>query len=229
MRKRKVSRLQLRANRLNAKLSIGPKTPEGKAASLANLEKAQTARRAAARYRFIHNTAINDTEIAALQIMHDEAILQHKPANEEELHIVEHMIRNQFNIWRYQMAQDDILANFQAESLRAAHPAPELRCMQDASIDPKFTALERLIVRAQRLRSRLYADLRLSRKLQAESAANLNLPQPAPVGEEALQQILEEIELEQVAAQIAKNTPQDKPINTSLMETNPPDTLEPAA
>ncbi len=227
-----LSRLQLRANRLNAKLSTGPKTPQGKDAVRANLEKANAARRAAKRHFFIQATARTEDETDTLQILHDEAIRQHKPANDEELHIVEEIIRNQMSIWRYVQAQSDLFTQLADEAALAGHPTPQSRAHQQAAVHPSYLGLDKLIARCNRLRSRLFADLRLCRKLQAESAANAPLPQPEPIAEDLIQEIIQHVEHTQ-------NEKNGNPANTSFMrrsfaplrkpETNPPDTLEPAA
>ena len=168
---KKPSRLQLRANRQNAQLTTGPRTSEGKAKAALNLQKAYAERKAIARQFFIDANAISESERDTLTVMFADAEQQHHPVTDEEFNIIEQMVLNQLQLWRYQSALAVIVRSLIRESTKSLSPCSEERGIESAATQPGYLALSKLIGHCHRLRSRLIADLRATRRLHAESAS----------------------------------------------------------
>ena len=177
-RNRKPSPAQIAANKANAQLSTGPKTPEGKAVSSQNSSRATV----------ISAKAFMELTIQPGECVNQFAVLQQsvldtlRPQSQYELHLAEQIVRNEWNILRLQ-ASEHRLTYFKILGETTGSPTERLaKTVAASATDAEAQHLHRLIAYGTRNRGTLQRQLNTHRdsvkKYQSYTAHDPQGPGP---------------------------------------------------
>ena len=164
MSKRRNSPKQRLASIQNAKLSTGPRTPEGKAISSQNARKFKDV----SLERLIDGIIVHSECHGGLEVLHDQHIHDFLPQNATEFGIVEEMVKVKWEMERLQIARANIINKLAAAATEASPSLQLTAALESAYADRAFLNLERGIQRFRRDYSNLIATLGKARKLRQD-------------------------------------------------------------
>ena len=164
MSKRRSSQRQCIANIENAKLSTGPRTPEGKAISSQNGVKPYTLE------RLLAAAVIPGECEAAFQVVVDGYVADFRPQTSTELRAVENMAIQDWQIARFEVAKNDLLSNVINADISADSASIKIaRAVGSTNADREFINSNRAIAHCERQKARQLAFLTKSRKTRTEA------------------------------------------------------------
>lgn len=223
MSKHSTSRRQRLANIENAKLSTGPRTPEGKAISSQNGCKFKTA----SIDRLIEGTLFKGESEDGLRLLIKQYSAEHRPQTVSQFGIVEEMANVRWEIGRLLIVKRDVLANLAIAEQGATERTKISKAINTAYGTKTYANLDRAIHRLRRDFSNLQHDLATSHKLRLDRAVDTlpyaDDPDPlehleAPVQNFYFPKPINEILMEKTAPSTPISTPKTPP-------TSPPEPL----
>ena len=128
MSKRPTSPRQLQANTANAKLSTGPRTPEGKSVSSQTGCKFKTG----SIDRLIAGTLFKDEDESGLRVLIEQFTAEFRPQTLNEFGIVEEMASVRWEIGRLLIAKRDIVARLAVDQEGPTEAAKVSRALEVA-------------------------------------------------------------------------------------------------
>jgi hypothetical protein len=172
---------QLNANRANAQLSTGPRTPEGKSNSALNaLTTGLTGR----------TVLLASDDLAAYQAHVDRFVTAHQPATDHERALVQSIADTEWRLLRIPTLEAGIYAlgriEFSAEFASEQDPAVRAALVEAKTFLTYNRQLNNLSIQERRLRNQLVDDLTELRDLQEEreSQARADLNRAVQIYEE---------------------------------------------
>jgi hypothetical protein len=157
-----ISEAKLRANRLNASKSTGPKTPEGKRrSSLNSLRSGITGQ--------IHSLPAEDLAVYQKQL--DEILAEYNPVGPTERFYAASVAENMFRISRCRALENGMFANGFREHIDcidAGHPEVDASLAGARTFEEQGRQIALLSVYEGRLRRTLEKDLAALKALQVE-------------------------------------------------------------
>ena len=164
MSKRSISRRQRQANIENAKLSTGPRTPEGKTISSQNARKFKDV----SLERLIDGMIVLGECHGGLELLLEQHSHDFLPQNASEFGIVEEMVKVKWEMERLQIARTNVINKLAAAAPEASPSLKLTAALESAYADRAFLNLERSIQRFRRDYSNLIATLGKARKLRQD-------------------------------------------------------------
>ena len=164
MSKRSISRRQRQANIENAKLSTGPRTPEGKTISSQNARKFKDV----SLERLIDGMIVLGECHGGLELLLEQHSHDFLPQNASEFGIVEEMVKVKWEMERLQIARTNVINKLAAAATEASPSLKLTAALESAYADKAFLNLERSIQRFRRDYSNLIATLGKARKLRQD-------------------------------------------------------------
>ena len=172
MSKRRNSRRQRIANIENAKLSTGPRTPEGKAVSSQNARKVPRTFKEVSLERLIEGFLLKGECEDGLRLLRDQHVADFRPRNPTEYGIVEQMASVMAETERLQISKRSILAALSAKQTGVSDNVKIAKALNEAYQSKGFLNLDRAISRLRRDFSNLVTTLNKARKLRADNATD---------------------------------------------------------
>ena len=172
MSKRSNSRRQRIANIENAKLSTGPRTPEGKAVSSQNARKFPSTFKDVSFERLVEGFLLQGECKDGLRVLVDRHVADFCPRNSTEYGIVEQMASVIAETERLQIAKRTLLDALAAKETSTHQNVKLAKALNEAYESKGFLNLNRSISRLRRDYSNLIATLNKARKLRSDNAVN---------------------------------------------------------
>ena len=164
MSKRHNSPKRRLASIQNAKLSTGPRTPEGKAISSQNARKFKDV----SLERLIDGVIVLGECQGGLELLLEQHSHDFLPQNATEFGIVEEMVKVKWEMERLQIARTNVINKLAAAAPEASPSLKLTAALESAYADRAFLNLERSIQRFRRDYSNLIATLGKARKLRQD-------------------------------------------------------------